>query len=220
MTWGPWHRSLDPPGKAAGGSLGHSCASPPAASPLFEAKIIYLPLVSGHVFPEQPQQDVTQSITGGSSALGCPEGCWHLLLSHGRGQGDLTRPFPIRFGTSPLTQHRCPTDTPQLGQAPLGAEPPVQAGVTSSPPGDTGVCPVTTRSCRAGGGGEPGQQERGSNPILGRGSRPSFTYRRPRGSQARRAYPISLSYVTDLLFINRSRHLLRGFSRGFAKVPL
>lgn len=125
-----------------------------------------------------------------------------------------------QFGTSPLTQHRCPTDTPQLGQAPLGAEPPVQAGVTSSPPGDTGVCPVTTRSCRAGGGGEPGQQERGSSPILGRGSRPSFTYRRPRGSQARRAYPISLSYVTDLLFINRSRHLLRGFSRGFAKVPL
>lgn len=55
-------------------------------------------------------------------------------MSHRRGRGDLTRLFPIRrFGTSPLTQHHCPTDTPQLGQAPLGTEPLVQAGVTSSP---------------------------------------------------------------------------------------
>lgn len=64
------------------------------------------------------------------------------------------------------------------------------------------------------------EQEDGSSPILVCRSRTSFTYQRPRRNQTHRDYPISLSYVTDLLFINRNRHLLRGFSRGFVKIPL
>lgn len=136
---------------------------------------------------------------------------WHYPSPQAAGK-DFMRPF--------LTEQEASSGSPfGAGTAADGRAPGKDSFCSTEPLGDSGIHPGSSGSCWEG-GADPRDTGASLKPYPWLQVEDQLHLPASRGSQTRCNYPSRLSYVTDLLFVNRSWHLLRGFSRGFAKVPL